>query len=268
MTERHVLITGASSGIGRALVEEYAAMGAKITLIARREKELREICAGLLKRGARVQSFILDVTNDKAVRSALTSAESEFGPVDTVFANAGIGVDGSVVNQTQADFAKQLDVNFWGVLHVFYAALESLKKTRGRFVITGSGSGYLSLPSAVGYSVSKFAVRALAEGLYTELGPWGISVTLLSPGFIATEIRGPKDPVPRWLQMPVQKAARKMVRATERRQREVIITFHNRLAIWISRLVPGLLLYCLRRLETARAAGAATARSTSARNIP
>src|SRR5204863_4768382 len=134
-----------------------------------------------------------------------------------------------------------------GLLRTIKAGLPALKKTRGTLVITGSVSSHISSPEASPYSMSKFAVRALAEALYVELAPAGISVVLISPGFVASQIRQvdnqgkfrseQKDPIPKWLQMSSQQAARAIAKAIRRKKREAVITFHGKVMVWIHRLI-------------------------------
>ena len=116
--------------------------------------------------------------------------------------------------------------------------MPELRKTRGRLVLIGSVAGYISMPNASPYAMSKFAIRALALALGPELAPHGVAVTLISPGFITSEIRQvdnrgvhhplAKDPLPAWLAMPADVAAKKIVSAAYRRRREAIITVHGK----------------------------------------
>jgi short-subunit dehydrogenase len=139
----------------------------------------------------------------------------------------------------------------FGVLETIKACLAELRKARGRLVLIGSVAGYVSVPNASPYSMSKFAIRALAEAIGPELRPHGVAVTLISPGFITSEIRQvdnrgvyhpvAKNPLPAWLVMPAEVAARKIVSAAYRRRREALITAHGRLAVWLQRFAPSVL---------------------------
>jgi short-subunit dehydrogenase len=130
-------------------------------------------------------------------------------------------------------------------------------KSRGRLVLIGSVAGYISTPNASPYAMSKFAIRALAEALRPELAPHGVTVTLISPGFVTSEIRQvdnrggwharAKDPLPSWLPMPADVAAKKIVAAVYRRRREAIITVHGKILVWLSRFAPWVLRLAARR---------------------
>jgi short-subunit dehydrogenase len=143
------------------------------------------------------------------------------------------------------------------------ACLPELRKSRGRLVLIGSVAGYVSTPNASPYAMSKFAIRAFAEALRPELAPRGVAVTLISPGFVESEIRQvdnrggwhakAKDPLPSWLPMPADLAAKKIVSAVYRRRREAIITVHGKVLVWLSRFAPSVLRFAARRGVRGRA---------------
>ena len=133
-----------------------------------------------------------------------------------------------------------------------YATLEDLKKTRGRLVLIGSVSGHVGVPGSSAYSMSKFAVRGLAASLAHELAPYGVAVTLISPGFVESEIRQVDNrgvwhaaaaarPIPAPIVMATPTAARKIVSAVARRRREAVITGFGKTVVFLQRHLPGLL---------------------------
>jgi len=243
-----VLITGASSGIGEAIARESAAHGANVVLVARRADRIDRLAQEIRSKGGRAIAVTGDVTQDGDLEHAAEAARKEFGVCDVVIANAGFGVNGLVEELSLDDYRRQFETNVFGVLRTFYATFEDLKKTKGSFVIVGSVSGHVSTPTTSAYAMSKFAVRALADAMRPELKRYGIAVTLISPGFVRSDIRvtdnrgqlntQAKDPVPDWLQMPTEKAARKIVRAILCRRRERILTGHGHVAVWLQRLCP------------------------------
>src|SRR5439155_19177342 len=168
--------------------------------------------------------------------------------LDVVVANAGFGVVGSLESLSVEDYRRQFDTNVLGVLRTIYAALPEIEKTKGRVVIIGSVAGWAASPGASAYAMSKFAVRALADAITPELGLSGVKVTLISPGFVASNIRrvdnqgtlhaGAKDPIPRWLVMTTQKAAGQILQAVARGKREAIITGHGKILVAIQRFMP------------------------------
>jgi short-subunit dehydrogenase len=191
-----------------------------------------------------------DVTVDGDLERATAAARAAFGRIDVVVANAGFGVVGPLEQLTLADYRRQFETNVFGVLRTVYATLGDLKASRGRFVVIGSVSGHVATPGASPYAMSKFAVRALSDALGHELARAGVAVTLVSPGFVESEIRrvdntgvfraDTPEPIPAWLVMRVERAARTILRAVARRRREVVVTGHGKVAVWLQRHAPWL----------------------------
>jgi short-subunit dehydrogenase len=251
-----VFITGASSGIGAALAREFAARGADLALAARRLDRLEALAAELRSSGRRVLVLPCDVTRDGDQESAIARTVAELGRIDVVVANAGYGVVGSIERLTLDDYRRQFETNVFGVLRTVFVALPELRRTRGRLVIVGSVSGHVALPGASAYAMSKFAVRALAQSLDFELRPAGVSVTLVSPGFVDTELhqvdnRGVRHPevtprAPKFVRTSAERAARLIVRAVARRRREVVITWLGHVTVRLQRFLPALYVWGVR----------------------
>src|SRR6266852_9704617 len=247
--DKVVLLTGASSGIGEELAWQLGQAGAKVTLAARRREQLERVAQRLVEIGAaRPLVAECDVARDGDVERAVAETVRERGKLDAVFANAGFGVVGAFKKLSLADYRRQFETNVFGVLRTVYAALPELEKTRGNLAFIGSVSGWVSPPGSSPYCMSKFAVRALANSIAPELRRAGIKLTLISPGFIASNIRrvdnrgtvhpDAADPVPAWIQMPTPQAARQILRAVARGKREQIITFHGKVFVAIERFLP------------------------------
>lgn len=257
--DKVVLITGASSGIGEALAREYAGAGASVVATARREERLARLAEEL---GARALAVKADVRVDGDLENAVAKGLERFGRLDVAVANAGFGVAGPLETLTLPDLRRQLETNVFGVLRTFYAALAALKASRGTFVIVSSVMGHLATPGNIPYSMSKFAVRALAEGLRGELRAAGVGVVLISPGFVDSDIRRTdnqgavhehaRDAVPGWLRMPADVAARKIVRAIARRRREMILTAHGKLGVFMARHLPRTTAFLVARSRSVR----------------
>jgi len=240
-----VFITGASSGIGAALAREFAREGADVALAARRLDRLEALAA-------------CDVTRDGDLERAVDRTRAAFGKLDVVVANAGFGVSGALESLALDDYRRQLETNVFGVLRTIYATLQDLKKTRGRLVLIGSVSGHVGVPGSSAYSMSKFAVHGLAASLGHELAPYGVAVTLISPGFVESEIRqvdnrgvwhpeAPRRPIPPSIVMATPTAARKILSAVARRRREAVITGFGKTAVFLQRHLPGVLAVTIRR---------------------
>jgi short-subunit dehydrogenase len=248
---KSVLVTGASSGIGAELARQLSADGADVVLAARRVDRLNALVDAIERSGrGRARAAVCDVTRDGDPEHAVAEAVRSWGKLDVAIANAGFGVTGAFRELSLDDYRRQLETNVFGVLRTAYAAVPELEKTRGRLVLVASVAGWLSAPGASAYSMSKFAVRALGDALAAELAPAGVTVTIISPGFIASDIRRTgndgrlhpeaADPIPRWLQMSTSDACRKMLDAVARGRQEQIITAHGRALVWMERFLPGL----------------------------
>jgi short-subunit dehydrogenase len=246
-----VLITGASAGIGAALAREFAHRGARVALTARRTDRLEALAAELRAGGTEALVVAADVTHDGDMDKAAAIARETFGRIDVVVANAGFGVVGFLESLTLDDYRRQFETNVFGVLRTIYATLDDLKRSRGRLAIIGSVSGHLATPHGSPYSMSKFAVRALAEALRNEVRAAGVAVTLISPGFVESELRSidnrgvlreqARDIVPSWLRMSAAACARETVTAIARRRREAVITGHGKALVFVQRHFPGLM---------------------------
>ncbi len=252
------LVTGASSGIGEELARQLAKSGAKVVLVARRAEMLEGLAREFVAGGAEPPLVSeCDVTRDGDLERTVEAAARKWGPLDVVIANAGFGVVGEFAKLTLEDHRRQLETNLFGVIRTLYATLPEVQKSKGNIAIVSSVSGWLSTPGVSPYSMSKFALRALADAITAELKPRGIKVTLISPGFIVSNIRrvdnkgefhtGAKDAIPTWLQMSTDKAARQILWAIARGKREKIITFHGKMAVALQRFAPWLARIIVRR---------------------
>ena len=251
------LVTGASSGIGAALARELARQGADLVLAARRVDRLQAVAMDIEGTGRACLVAPCDVTIDGDLERVVAEARARFGHIDVAVANAGFGVVGPLASLSLTDYRRQFETNVFGVLRTIYATLPELQQRRGRLAIIGSVAGWVATPGSSPYSMSKFAVRALADALAHELAPSGVSVTLISPGLVTSEIRRvdnqgrlrdeEREPVPDWLVMPVEKAARLIARAIARRRHEVDITGHGKFAVFVQRHTPRLLAWGMRR---------------------
>ena len=259
--DRTVLITGASSGIGEELARQLGHAGAKLCLAARRTDLLEKLAQEIAGSGAENPLAIeCDVTRDGDLERAVSAAVARWGRLDIAIANAGFGVIGALKRLSVEDYRRQFETNVFGVLRTIYAALPEVEKSRGRIVIIGSVAGWGATPGASPYCMSKFAMRALANAIRPELALSGVTVTLISPGFVASEIRQvdnrgklhaqKPDPVPAWLVMKTDKAVRQILRAVAKGKYEEIITGHGKILVGIARFAPWMLRASGRRMAT------------------
>lgn len=184
---RHVVITGASTGIGRATANRIAKAGGKVTLIARRAELLEAACAEL---GENARFSAADVGDQAQLVAALDSAVAQHGPIDALFLNAGIGGTFAPLEAyTDANFAALMAINmmapFWAVRHVLPAMKE---RGKGSILITGSLASERGMAMNVAYVMSKHAVLGLSRAAALEAAPHGVRVNCLIPGFIETPL--------------------------------------------------------------------------------
>ncbi|PZN02710.1 MAG: corticosteroid 11-beta-dehydrogenase [Bacillota bacterium] len=182
-----VLITGASSGIGRATALALAQRGWRVLAGVRREADGRALRQAA---GPAVEPVLLDVTNPAHVRAAVEAVDRWTGAagLQGLVNNAGIAAAGPVELVPEAVWRHQLEVNVVGVVAVTRALLPALRRGRGRLVLMGSVAGLVALPFMGPYAASKFALEALADALRIELAPWRIQVCLIEPAAVATPI--------------------------------------------------------------------------------
>jgi short-subunit dehydrogenase len=257
-----VLITGASSGIGAGLAREFSRRGMRVALLARRIEQLEALAEELRVAGGQASAHRADVTVDGDIARVVSELAANGVRPHIVIANAGFGVVGNAQKLTLDDYRRQFETNVFGVLRTFKETVGSLRAARGHFVIMGSVAGYLSGAGSSPYTMSKFAVRALAESLHGELRAADVSCTLISPGFVDSDIRrvdnrgglhpAVADPIPAWLRMDTATAARIMARGILRGRREVIVTLHARVIIFAARHFPRFTRWLL--LRTSRGA--------------
>jgi NADP-dependent 3-hydroxy acid dehydrogenase YdfG len=177
-----VLITGCSSGIGRATAERLVRAGHTVYATARRPETLQELEAA----GAR--TLALDVTDEDSMTAAVTAIQAEHGSVGTLVNNAGYGVYGPVEEVAMSDVRRQFETNVFGLGRLTQLVLPAMRAAgRGRIVNISSMGGRLVFPTGGWYHASKYAVEALSDALRVEVAPFGVNVVLVEPGLIRTE---------------------------------------------------------------------------------
>ena len=181
------IVTGASSGIGLELARELSRRGYELALLARRAELLHELVAELPTKSV---ALACDVTDLAAVREAVRNGQELLGgEFDLAIANAGISVPGHASNFKVEDAEQIIRVNVLGMLYLFDAVIPAMVEARkGRFVGVASIAGLRGLPSGATYSASKAAMQAFLEASRIELAPYGVGVTIVNPGFVATPL--------------------------------------------------------------------------------
>ncbi|WP_394843829.1 SDR family NAD(P)-dependent oxidoreductase [Pendulispora brunnea] len=253
MQPSNVFITGASSGIGRALALEYARRGAHVAIAARHEEDLARVAVDIAACGGKASVHPLDVADADAVFETVRRVDRELGSLDMVIANAGVGSYGHISTMPWAHVARVLDVNVRGAMATLAAAVPiMLAQQRGHLVGVSSLAGRRGMPHSAVYSASKAALSTFVESMRIELAPAGVFATDVQPGFVDTPLvtRG-RHPTP-WMWSP-QKAAHVIVRRLERAPAVIAFPWPLNALSAINRMLPPFLYDRLARLVAARA---------------
>jgi NADP-dependent 3-hydroxy acid dehydrogenase YdfG len=182
-------VTGASSGIGRAIAVQLAQEGAQLVAGARRVDRLTELEKEIADAGGQVLPLELDVTDEGACRSAVQRTVDEFGRLDVLVNNAGVMLLGHIEGADTEDWRRMVNTNMLGVLYMTHAALPHLLERQGSVVQMSSTAGRVSRIGGGVYSATKFAVNAFSESLRQEVSARGVRVIVVEPGMVATELR-------------------------------------------------------------------------------
>jgi short-subunit dehydrogenase len=240
------IVTGASAGIGQALARRLAAGGAKLVLSARRAERLDALVEEIRASGGTAIAAAGDVTEASVRQHLLETAKQEYGGLDCLVNNAGMGGIGNFAENDEARLRRIMELNFFAPAEFIREALPLLKKGRTPLVVNvASVLGHRAIPKKSEYCASKFALHGLSDALRSELAPEGIDMLIVSPSTTDTEFfdvaLGDKRKLP-WLtrgQSP-DAVARAAVRAMERGKHEVILTIGGKAMVWFDRLFPTL----------------------------
>ena len=246
-----VIVTGAASGLGRALCEEMARRGAVVVVTDLDEAGARAVADGIVSSGGRASAAALDVGQGDAVRRVVEETAAAHGRLDYLFNNAGLAVVGQVQELSPEHWRKIVDVNLWGVIHGVAAAYPiMIRQGSGHIVNTASAAGLLGIPCSTPYATTKSAVVGLSQNLRAEAADLGVKVSALCPAYIQTRIfdaatyaAGSPAEALRLVPfkfLPVDDAVRRILRGVERNQGLIVLPFYARLLWWLTRLWPTL----------------------------
>ena len=189
LNDKVIVVTGASSGIGEAMAREYAKMGAKVVMGARREEELQRIAAEIEAAGGKVAYAACDVVKEEECEHLINTAIEAFGGIDIMICNAGLSMRALFDDCDLKVLHRLMDVNFWGTVNCTKYALPWLQKSRGSLVGISSVAGIHGLPGRTGYSASKYAMTGFLDTIRIENLKRGVHVMTACPGFTASNVR-------------------------------------------------------------------------------
>ncbi len=242
----HILITGASSGIGLALLQSYVAKGYNVSVCARNVATLQSNYSN----NKQVYVAAVDVSIANQCHTFVQQAIATFGPLHIVINNAGVTMRAPVVEVDVTVLHQLMNTNYWGAVYITKATLPSILQTKGTICSISSIAGYRGLPSRSGYSASKHALQGFMESLRTELTGTGTHIMWVSPGFTASNIRytalnskgiaQAENPLDENKIMSAAICAQHIVNAIAKRKRTLVLTTQGKLAVWLNKILPNL----------------------------
>jgi len=248
--DKVIIVTGASSGIGRACAFEFANNNAKIVLASRREEELIKIENKIKEKGGEAFSIITDVRKIDDCQNLINKTVEKYGKIDILINNAGISMRASFEEIDLSVIKDLMDTNFYGAVYCTKFALPYLLKRKGTVIGISSISGLTPLPGRTGYCASKYAMDGFLNTLRLENKKNGLNVLVVHPGFTSSNIRNialnkngkPQKETPRNEEemMSAERVAQIITKATLKRERDLILTPQGRLVVWLHKNFPGI----------------------------
>lgn len=249
MKDKVVIITGASSGIGKALALEFGKLGAKVVITGRNEERLKEVGSSLDQLNAPNLCLQLDVAKESDNERLVNETVEAFGGIDILINNAGISMR-ALLEKIELDvFRKVMDINFNGTLYATKYCLPHILKSKGSIVGISSINGYRGTPARTAYTASKYAMNGFFEALRTEVMHRDVHVLVACPGFTGTNIRNAAltadgtsqgdSPRDEGKMMTAEEVAQGIIKAIRKRKRDIVFTTQGKLAVFLNKWMPG-----------------------------
>jgi short-subunit dehydrogenase len=245
-TDKIVVITGGSDGIGKALVAQFLALGAKVATCGRNENKLSLLAAEFPS--SNLFTAQVDVSKQDESEAFIKQVVDNWGRIDVLINNAGISMRALVSEVSVQTLQNVMDINFWGTVYCTKAALASIQQNKGVIVGVSSIAGYRGLPGRSGYSASKFALNGWLEALKTELYASGTHVMWVCPGFTTSNIRNAaldknakaqgESPMDEGAMMSSEDCATHIIHAIEKRSRSLVLTFTGKRTVFMNKYFP------------------------------
>lgn len=246
--DKVVVITGGTDGIGKALVEQFLMLEAKVATCGRGYDKLYNLQQTNV--GKPFYGYTCDVSVEQECKMFIENVLKNFGKIDILINNAGISMR-SLFNEVELDTVRKvMDINFWGTVYCTKFALPSIIENKGTILGVSSIAGFRGLPGRTGYSASKFAVNGFLEALRTELLHTGVNVMWVCPGFTASNIRNAalngsgasqgESPMDEKKMMSAEVCSNHIIKAIFKRKRTLVLTFTGIRTVWLNKLIPAI----------------------------
>ena len=249
MKDKIIVITGASSGIGKALAYEFGTKGAIVVLAARNLAKLQEIVSDLNKRGFQALAVQTDVTIESDCRELVEKTLEKYGRIDVLITNAGISMRSLFIDLQLDVMRRVMDTNYWGTVYCSKFAMPHLIASGGSLVGVISIGGYIGMPGRSAYAASKFAVRGFLDTVRVENRKTGLHVLVVAPGFTSSNIRRAalladgslqgETPRDENHMMSAEAVAAYIYNAVVKKKRQLILTFvQGKLTVFLGKFFP------------------------------
>jgi len=249
MKDKVVVITGATSGIGKALAFSFGEQGSKLFITGRNQEALDETVTQLIEKQIIVRGFLADAASESDNEKMIHEAVAIYDRIDVLICNAGISMRALFEDIHLDTFKKVMDINFYGTVYAVKYALPWIIRSKGSVVGISSINGRRATPARSAYSASKYAMEGFLESLRTEVMNRGVHVLSVCPGFTASNIRNKalnangqsqqESPRDEQKMMSAEEVAEKTYQAVVKRKRDLILTTQGKLAVWLNKFIPG-----------------------------
>ncbi|NUM51784.1 MAG: SDR family oxidoreductase [Flavobacteriales bacterium] len=248
MKGKVVIITGASSGIGRSCAFSFGKAGAKVVISARNAENLKNAELSLLKEGIETLAVQSDVAQKEDCKKLIDETIHKFGRIDVLINNAGISMRALFAELDLSVLEQVMQINFWGTVYCTKYALPHLLKSKGTVVGVSSIAGYVGLPARTGYSASKYAMQGFLDALRTENLKTGLHVMVVCPGFTASNIRNTaltangsvqgESPREEQKMMQPEEVASEILNGVVKRKRTIVLTTEGMMVVFLGKFFP------------------------------
>jgi dehydrogenase/reductase SDR family member 7B len=250
-TNKVVVITGATSGIGEACAAVFGAAGAQLVITGRNAQKLEATAAKLQAMNLTVLPLLADAGSEADNKRMAEEALARFGRIDILINNAGISMRALFQDLDLEVFRKVMDTNFWGTVYATKFCLPAILESKGSIIGISSINGYRGTPARTAYTASKYAMNGFFESLRTEVMKKGVHVLVVAPGFTSSNIRNTaltadgssqgESPRDESKMMTSEEVATRILEATTRRKRDLVLTTQGKLAVFLNKWIPGIL---------------------------